>query len=134
MAVMGRPLKKRPVASACLRPRSLKPKRGRRPYRMSLGLCTSAWLTTRISVRTGACTMASGVDLKSFSVGSFDNNVYILVDQATGVSVLFDAPTDAPRILRELEGTNLKYILMTHADGDHVQALEAVKSTTGVPI
>jgi len=78
--------------------------------------------------------MASDVELKSFSVGSFDNNVYILVDRSTGESVLFDAPTDAERILRELEGTTPKYILMTHADQDHVQALTEVRQKTGAPV
>ena len=78
--------------------------------------------------------MAPAVELKTFSAGSFDNNVYILVDPATGESVLFDAPTDAPRILRELNGTNLRYILMTHADPDHIQALEEVRRATGAPV
>lgn len=78
--------------------------------------------------------MSTGVKLKQFSVGSMDNNVYILIDPMTNESVLFDAPTDAPRILRELEGTSLRYILMTHADQDHVEALRAVKDATGAPI
>src|SRR5579872_4247913 len=78
--------------------------------------------------------MAARVELKSFSVGSFDNNVYILVDPAVGTSVLFDAPTDAERILRELDGTRLAAILMTHTDPDHVQALDEVRRTTGAPV
>jgi glyoxylase-like metal-dependent hydrolase (beta-lactamase superfamily II) len=78
--------------------------------------------------------MAAGVELKNFSVGSSDNNVYILVDAETKDSVLFDAPTEAERILRELEGTHLKYILMTHADGDHVAALAEIKEKTAAPI
>lgn len=78
--------------------------------------------------------MAEGVELKHFSVGSFDNNVYILVDPTTRESVLFDAPTDAERILRELEGTSLRYILFTHADQDHVGALDAVRQATGAPV
>jgi glyoxylase-like metal-dependent hydrolase (beta-lactamase superfamily II) len=72
--------------------------------------------------------------MKSFSVGSFDNNVYILIDPATRESVLFDAPTEAERILEALKGTDLRYILMTHADHDHVGALEEVKSATGAKI
>jgi len=48
--------------------------------------------------------------------------------------VLFDAPTDAPRILRALEGTSLKAILMTHTDGDHVQALDEVRRATGASV
>jgi glyoxylase-like metal-dependent hydrolase (beta-lactamase superfamily II) len=78
--------------------------------------------------------MPSAIELKAFSVGSMDNNVYIMVDPASNESILFDAPTDAPRILRELEGTQLKYILMTHADGDHVQALQQIRRATGAPV
>jgi glyoxylase-like metal-dependent hydrolase (beta-lactamase superfamily II) len=78
--------------------------------------------------------MADGVEFKQFSVGDFDNNVYILVDRATGDSVLFDAPTDAGRILEALDGTKPAYILMTHADADHVQALDEVRAATGAKV
>ncbi len=74
------------------------------------------------------------VELKHFSVGSMDNNVYILVDPNTRDSILFDAPTDAPRILAALEGTKLRAILMTHTDGDHVQALDEIRAATGAPV
>lgn len=60
--------------------------------------------------------------------------MYILVDPVSRESVLFDAPTDAPRILKELEGTALQYILMTHSDRDHVEALEEVRRKTGAPV
>lgn len=78
--------------------------------------------------------MSADVELKSFSVGSMDNNVYILIDPTTRASVLFDAPTNAARILGELEGTSCKYILMTHADRDHIEALEEVKAATGAAV
>ena len=78
--------------------------------------------------------MSDGIQLKSFSVGSWDNNVYILIDPSTGESVLFDAPTDAGRILSELAGTTVRYILMTHGDTDHVQALQEVRKETGAPV
>jgi glyoxylase-like metal-dependent hydrolase (beta-lactamase superfamily II) len=78
--------------------------------------------------------MADGVNLKQFSVGSMDNNVYILTDSSTNESVLIDAPGDARQILDALGGSRLKYILMTHADGDHVTALREIKETTGAPI
>lgn len=76
----------------------------------------------------------SALELKHFSVGPMDNNVYILIDPETRDSVLFDAPTDAPRILEALRGTHLRAILMTHTDLDHVQALEEVKGATGAPV
>src|SRR5437868_5983003 len=78
--------------------------------------------------------MASSVELKAFSVGSWDNNVYIMIDPDSGESVLFDAPTDADRILSALEGTKLRSILFTHADGDHIQALDEIRKATGAPV
>src|SRR5947209_8612998 len=78
--------------------------------------------------------MASQVELKSFSVGPMDNNVYILVDTETRDSILFDAPVDGNQIVKALEGTNLQYILFTHADGDHVEALQHVKEATSAPV
>jgi glyoxylase-like metal-dependent hydrolase (beta-lactamase superfamily II) len=78
--------------------------------------------------------MASHVELKSFSVGPMDNNVYILVDADTRESILFDAPVDGDRILAALEGTNLQFILFTHADGDHIEALQDVKEATAAPV
>lgn len=78
--------------------------------------------------------MVSGLELKAFSVGSMDNNVYILIDPETRDSVLFDAPTDAEKILSELEGTKLRAILMTHTDADHVQALDTIRQATGAPV
>ncbi|MGH2443473.1 MAG: MBL fold metallo-hydrolase [Chloroflexota bacterium] len=78
--------------------------------------------------------MSSDLELKQFSVGPMDNNVYILVDPVTKDSVLFDAPTEAGRILSALEGTNLRAILMTHTDGDHVQALRQIREATHAPV
>ncbi|GAC1444734.1 MAG: MBL fold metallo-hydrolase [Chloroflexota bacterium] len=78
--------------------------------------------------------MSTNLELKQFSVGTFDNNVYIVVDPNTKDSVLFDAPTDAQKILSTLAGANLKAIIMTHTDADHVQALKEVKEATEAPI
>lgn len=76
----------------------------------------------------------AATELKHFSVGPMDNNVYILADPATGDSVLFDAPAEAPAILDALRGTTLRAILMTHADRDHWQALQEVRDATGAPV
>lgn len=78
--------------------------------------------------------MSEGVELKQFSVGDWDNNVYILVDRATGASILFDAPGNAADIVDALSGTTPAYILMTHADHDHVGALDEVRRATGAPV
>ena len=45
-----------------------------------------------------------------------------------------DAPGDAEKVLKLLEGTHPKYILMTHNHMDHVDALAALKSALNVPL
>ncbi len=78
--------------------------------------------------------MASNIDLRTASVGRMDNNVYVLVDRDTNDSILIDAPTDADTIMGLTDGTNVKYILLTHGDGDHIQALTQMKDQLGVPV
>lgn len=78
--------------------------------------------------------MSERLELKQYSTGQLDNNVYILVDPESKDSVLFDAPGEADKILAELEGTQLRAILMTHSDRDHVDALREVKAATNAPV
>jgi len=61
-------------------------------------------------------------------------NCYIITCLQTGDSVLLDAPAEAPEILKQLQGTNPRYILITHSHTDHVGALSELKSKLGVPI
>ena len=69
-------------------------------------------------------------DLRAFSVGPYDNNVYILSDPRTREALLIDAANDAPRISRELKDLALSHILTTHGHPDHVQAVEAIRHDT----
>jgi glyoxylase-like metal-dependent hydrolase (beta-lactamase superfamily II) len=69
--------------------------------------------------------------LTTFSVGPYDNNVYILSDPGSKAALLIDAANEAPRIIRELEGLRVSHILTTHGHPDHVQALEPVRRDTG---
>jgi glyoxylase-like metal-dependent hydrolase (beta-lactamase superfamily II) len=57
-----------------------------------------------------------------------------LICQKTGDSVIVDAPGDADKVLKRLEGTHPKYILMTHNHMDHVGALADLKSALSVPL
>ena len=71
--------------------------------------------------------------VRKLSVGSMDNNVYILTDTASARSVLIDAANDAPRILNEVSDVVLEGILTTHGHADHWQALGEVAEATGAP-
>jgi len=68
--------------------------------------------------------------VSSFSVGPYDNNVYVISDPRSREGLLIDAANEAPRILKELEGLRVSHILTTHGHGDHVQALTSVRAGT----
>jgi len=62
------------------------------------------------------------------------SNCYIITCPQTRDSVLVDAPAEAPEILKQLKGTNPRYILITHSHSDHVGALSELKSKLGIPV
>lgn len=66
-----------------------------------------------------------------FSVGSMDNNVYVITCRQTGTRLLVDAADDAARILEVLDGDNPTTVVTTHRHWDHVRALTAIVSETG---
>lgn len=68
--------------------------------------------------------------LTAFSVGPYDNNVYILSDPRSMEALLIDAANDAPRILKELDGLKVSHLLTTHGHPDHVQAVKPVREAT----
>jgi len=74
------------------------------------------------------------IQIERLSLGPFGTNSYLLICQKTGASVIVDAPGNAEKVLKLLEGTHPKYILMTHNHMDHVDALAALKSALNVPL
>jgi glyoxylase-like metal-dependent hydrolase (beta-lactamase superfamily II) len=74
------------------------------------------------------------IQIEKLELGPFGTNAYILVCSNTGESVVVDAPADAGKILEVLEGTNPKYILITHNHMDHTGALSELKSTLNLPV
>jgi hydroxyacylglutathione hydrolase len=61
-------------------------------------------------------------------------NCYIITCPQTGDSVLVDAPAEALEILKQLKGTNPRYLLITHSHTDHVGALSDLKAKLRIPI
>ena len=76
----------------------------------------------------------SRVMLTKLTVGPYDTNCYLLTCPISGESIIVDPAAEGDRILREVEGTTVKYILLTHAHMDHVGALAEVRETTGAPL
>ena len=72
--------------------------------------------------------------IEKVETAPFGTNAYIVVCEATGESVLIDAPGDADKILDRLEGTNPICMLITHRHMDHTGALERLKDELNIPV
>lgn len=69
------------------------------------------------------------MEISSKSVGSFDNNAYLLAEGDD--LVLVDAAQDAPALLAWIDDRPLKAIVTTHRHPDHIAALPEVARATG---
>jgi glyoxylase-like metal-dependent hydrolase (beta-lactamase superfamily II) len=72
--------------------------------------------------------------VKKFSVGPFDNNVYVVHCTGTNKALIVDGASDPDRILREVEGMDVVGIVETHGHPDHVQALPKLVEALGAPV
>jgi glyoxylase-like metal-dependent hydrolase (beta-lactamase superfamily II) len=72
-------------------------------------------------------------DIRTITVGPYDNKVYLLRDPATGRGLLVDAGFEPDAILAAVGDTPLEAIVVTHGHGDHVQALPTLRARTGAP-
>ncbi len=74
--------------------------------------------------------------LEKLTVGPFQENCYIVGDEASGIGVLFDPGDEAMRISLAVEQTNLEIsrIVITHAHIDHVGAVAALVDEYSCPV
>ncbi len=74
------------------------------------------------------------IQIERLELRPWGTNAYIIICLQTGDSVLIDAPADASIIMKSLQGTNPKYILLTHSHMDHIGALSELRSKLKVPL
>src|SRR5207253_9903415 len=69
-----------------------------------------------------------------YSVGSYDNNVYLI--GSNGDAVIVDGAADPERILREVQtlGARVAAIVQTHNHFDHIAALSRLVDELKVPV
>jgi glyoxylase-like metal-dependent hydrolase (beta-lactamase superfamily II) len=74
--------------------------------------------------------------LEKLTVGPFQENCYIVGDEATGAGALFDPGDEAARIALAVEQTNLEIaqIVITHAHIDHVGAVASLVDEYACPV
>jgi len=92
-------------------------------------------------VRSGgpsAARVLDDVEIRKASVGSMDNNAYLLTCRHDGAQLLIDAADDADRLLELVrEGSSsarLDVVLTTHRHPDHLRALRSVVALTGATV
>ena len=76
----------------------------------------------------------NNVQIERLDLSPWGTNAYIIVCLKTADSVLIDAPADASTIVKRLQGTNPRYILLTHSHFDHIGALAELRSELTVPL
>src|SRR6185503_17628846 len=77
-----------------------------------------------------------GVKIEWRTVGPFQENSYLVVDETTGRAVLIDPGAEPEALLAMLEtsGATLEAIWLTHAHIDHIGGIAAVKRIIDVPV
>lgn len=79
-------------------------------------------------------TQTSIPEIRTLRLGPMDNNVYVVVDPDTQRGVIVDASHDAAQIAQTAQGVQVEYILITHGDIDHIDALEELHRLFPVPV
>jgi hydroxyacylglutathione hydrolase len=74
------------------------------------------------------------IRIKKLEIPPYDNNCYFIACPQTDEAVIVDAPGKASLILPDIIGLNVRYIIMTHAHGDHTGALKQLKNKIGAPV
>lgn len=75
---------------------------------------------------------AGPVRVRKFSVGEWDNNVYVI--ECGGQGLIVDGAGDHERILSEAVGLEVVGIVQTHNHPDHTGALRQLVDALGVPV
>lgn len=91
--------------------------------------------TGHVEPRTAARRILPGASIVKVSVGSMNNNAYLVTCSHTGETLLIDAAND-PAILLELiekYAPKLALIVTSHQHQDHWMALSEVVEATGAP-
>lgn len=70
------------------------------------------------------------------TVGAFQENAYLVVDEATGRAVYVDPGDEGDRLLATLRhsGATLDAIWLTHAHVDHIGGIAAIRRVHDVPV
>ncbi|MGO0062090.1 MBL fold metallo-hydrolase [Brevibacillus fluminis] len=72
--------------------------------------------------------------IKTFALGAFQTNAYLVKNQATNEAIVFDPGMEPDELLAAFAHEKVVAILLTHAHLDHIGGLNAVRKLTGAPV
>jgi hydroxyacylglutathione hydrolase len=77
-----------------------------------------------------------GLSVQTITVGAFQENCYLVVDEKSNRAVIVDPGGEGDRLVEAIDnsGAELDAIWITHAHVDHVGAIASVKRKWNVPI
>lgn len=70
---------------------------------------------------------AADVRIDKVVVGPFENNVFVVRDNATGEAAIVDAANEHDLLLDVSRATGVRRVLTTHGHWDHIQAVGALR-------
>jgi glyoxylase-like metal-dependent hydrolase (beta-lactamase superfamily II) len=70
------------------------------------------------------------LSIQKVHVGKKDTNCYVVACADTREAVIIDPGDDAPKILSQLDGLSVKWIVFTHAHSGHTGAKDDIKAAT----
>ena len=73
------------------------------------------------------------LSIEQLEPSPFASNAYVVLWQSTGDSILVDAPAKPELLLKRLEATKPRYILLTHTHSDHIGALRVLRRSLNIP-
>ena len=76
------------------------------------------------------------MDVLTFTVGAFQENSYLVVDERTYRAVMVDPGGEGDRLVEAIDhsAAKLEAIWITHAHVDHVGAIASIKRRWDIPI
>jgi hydroxyacylglutathione hydrolase len=76
------------------------------------------------------------LNVETFTVGAFQENCYLIVDDRSRKAVIVDPGGEGERLVEAVEscGAELEAIWITHAHVDHVGAIASIKRKWDVPV
>jgi len=74
------------------------------------------------------------IEVITIKVGPWETNCYLVTPKGGEESMIIDPGAEPERILSQLRGLNVRYIINTHGHSDHIGANRAIKEVSGAKI